>query len=255
MMFVAIVMSGCYNSADTPRYVHESTSANTTLSSLRSMYKGYTFEIADDIIVEGVATSSDKAGNFYRTFTINDGTAGAEIMAGTNDLHNSYPPGCRVFVKVKGCAVGMSRSVLQIGMMPESFENYETDYFYSDVLLDRHIVRSGESVNVDIRTLEYEELTPSACGMPVRICDLYPVGTSEAETDTWAGYRCFTDGNGNAVYTYTSDYADFADRALPASSVDITGILQYGEISGIPGSHYILKMRSEEDCYIHNGIY
>lgn len=255
MLFVAILISGCYDSADTPGPVRTSMSANTTLANLRSMYKGYTFEVTDDIIVEGVVTSSDKAGNFYRTFTISDGTAGAEIMAGTSDLHNSYPPGYRIFVKVKGCAVGMSRSVLQIGMMPESFGNYETDYFYSDVLLDRHIIRSGKSACMDIRTLEYEELTPSACGMPVRICNLSHAATSDSSIDTWAGYRCFTDINGSTVYTYTSEYADFADLALPATSVDITGILQYGEISGISGSHYIIKMRSEEDCHIHNGIH
>ena len=255
MLFVAILISGCYDSADTPGPVRTSMSANTTLANLRSMYKGYTFEVTDDIIVEGVVTSSDKAGNFYRTFTISDGTAGAEIMAGTSDLHNSYPPGSMISVKVKGCALGMSRSVMQIGMMPDSFEYYETDYFYSDVLLDRHMVRSGKSGSVDILTLEYEELTPSACGMPVRICALNPVDTSDTGTCTWAGYRCFTDDNGNNIYTYTSQYADYADHTLPTADVDITGILQYGEISGISGSHYIIKMRSEEDCHIHNGIH
>ena len=103
--------------------------------------------------------------------------------------------------------------------------------------------------------MEFNELTADKCGCLVKICDLKPVARedSEAGPDTWSGYRCFTDNNGNQVYTYTSEYADYADNRLPSANVDITGILQYGSIAGQSGEHYILKMRSDEDCSIQDG--
>ena len=255
LLFVTLSLSGCYDSARTPETEYPAMTADISLHDLHGMYRGATFEIKEDITAKGYITSSDEAGNFYRTFTISDGTGAAEIMAGTTDLHNEYPIGHVVFVKLKGCAIGENRRVMQIGTMPDSFEYYETDYFYSDVLIDRHIIRSGEYVDVEVPVLEFNELTADKCGCLVKICDLKPVARedSEAGPDTWSGYRCFTDNNGNQVYTYTSEYADYADNRLPSANVDITGILQYGSIAGQSGEHYILKMRSDEDCSIQDG--
>lgn len=233
---------------------------NTTLAELRKLWRGKTFEISEPVVVGGVVTSSDKAGNFYQTFTISDGTGSAEIRAGMRDLHNPYPEGCRLAIRLNGCAIGVERGVLQIGLMPESYSNYAVDYFYSKVLLDRHIVRSGELVAIEPTEVEYKELSIEMCGSLVRIDGLQHVISEEKAPDaagergmvpplaTWAGYRVFVDTDGNRVYTYTSNYADFAVREVPNGPCAITAILQYGTVQGTSGEWFILKMRSENDC-------
>ena len=62
---------------------------------------------------------------------------------------------------------------------------------------------------------------------------------------TWAGYKRFTDADGNAVYTYVRRYARFADAEVPAGTVSLTGILQYDAAGD---GRYILKLRDENDC-------
>lgn len=88
------------------------------IAALRERYAGETFEVTGDIVVEGVVTSDDTRGNFYRSLCIEEQGAAIEIMTGTDHLHNDYPRGCRVVLRLRQLAVGESRGVLQAGRMP-----------------------------------------------------------------------------------------------------------------------------------------
>jgi hypothetical protein len=49
-------------------------------------------------------------------------------------------------------------------------------------------------------------------------------------------------------YAFVSDYARFANAALPLSPVTVTGILEWGSYAGGAKECYHLTMRYEEDC-------
>ena len=251
----AVLLCGCYNSTKLPDDADLDLNPNMSIAELRDMWHGKSFAIDDYYVVGGRVTSSDVAGNFYQTFTITDGERAVEIMAGMRDLHNSYPLGCYVSVLLDGCAVGVERGVLQIGLMPASYSSYAVDYFYSRAVIDKYVVRRGDVAEMSARTLDFESLDESLCGMLVRIEGLrYLPETPEtpetptAEPAIWSGYRAFADAEGNVVYIYTSDYANFATDEVPTVTCDITGILQYGEVGGVSGECFILKMRSKDDC-------
>lgn len=255
----AVLLCGCYNYTGLPERKPSGLKANMTLAELRGRWRGETLEVTEPIVVGGVVTSSDKAANFYQTFTIEDATGAAEIMAGVRDLHNAYPIGCRICVRLEGCAVGVERGVMQIGLKPASYSNYAVDYFYSKVLLNSHIERSGEMVEVSPLKASYSDLNDKMCGRLVRIEALMLVTDTEdnAEGDSeiatpkpaaWRGYRAFADRGGNRVYTYTSDYADFAAEEVPTTLCNITGILQREKIAGVEGECFVLKLRSKDDC-------
>lgn len=251
----AVLLCGCYNYTLSSEAEGLDLKPNMTIAALRDMWRGETFEVAEPMVVSGVVTSSDKAGNFYQTFTIEDSTGAAEIRAGMRDLHNPYPVGCRLCVRLEGCAVGVECGVLQIGLMPESYSRYAVDYFYSKVLLDYHIVRSGEVVEVVPTTLGVGDLTIARCGSLVRVKGLRLVvdEVEEAEADVfvpqvWSGYRAFADADGNRLYLHTSDYADFAAKEVPTIPCDVTGILQRESVVGVEDECFVLKMRSEDDC-------
>ena len=230
---------------------------NTSIAEVRNLWRGKTITINEEMIVSGYVSSSDEAGNFYQTFTICDGDSAAEIMAGVRDLHNSYPLGSYICVKLKGCAVGVERGVLQIGLMPASYSNYAVDYFYSRVVMERFIERGIGLSDVEARTLDFEGLDESLCGMLVRIEGLRLVEECEpTETEDevpllpaiWAGYRPFVDSDGNRIFVYTSNYATYAENEVPTTLCNITGILQYGSVAGESDEVFILKMRAKNDC-------
>jgi hypothetical protein len=263
----AVLLCGCYNSTRLPDDADLGLNPNMPIAELRDLWRGKTLTIDEEYIIGGRVTSSDVAGNFYQTFTITDGERAAEIMAGMRDLHNSYPLGCYVSVLLDGCAVGVERGVLQIGLIPASYSSYAVDYFYSRAVIDKYVVRRDDVAEVSARTLNFEGLDESLCGMLVRIegvrylpevSEVSEVPETpetpkapeipETEPAIWSGYRAFVDAEGNRIYTYTSDYANFATEEVPTVTCDITGILQYGKVGGVSGECFILKMRSKDDC-------
>ncbi|MEX0363358.1 MAG: DUF5689 domain-containing protein, partial [Allomuricauda sp.] len=49
-------------------------SANTTFQELEEMYSDETFQIQEDLIIEGYVISSDEAGNFFNEVYLQDKT-------------------------------------------------------------------------------------------------------------------------------------------------------------------------------------
>ena len=122
-----------------------------TIAQLAAMYtvQGQPLEIEDDIIIEGVVTTSDQPGNFYKSLYIEDGTCGMEIKLGRNGLYNEYKLGQTIYVKCKGLTLGMygfkegnygGMGMVQLGYVDPTKE-YETSYMELPVLVDRHIVK------------------------------------------------------------------------------------------------------------------
>ena len=61
---------------------------NISIADLHDLCGKGPLNIDEPLVAGGYVTSSDRAGNFNRTFTIEDPTGGMEIMAGLYDLHN-----------------------------------------------------------------------------------------------------------------------------------------------------------------------
>lgn len=134
----AAAAAGCYDSRfGQPGAEQAPWTPTEHIAALRERYAGETFEVTGDIVVEGVVTSDDTRGNFYRSLCIEEQSAAIEIMTGTDHLHNDYPRGCRVVLRLRQLAVGESRGVLQAGQMPAPGSGYATDYIGSQAALDR----------------------------------------------------------------------------------------------------------------------
>ncbi len=239
----ALLLSGCYDSSFGER--HEETTpppATTTIGELRARFEGTTVAVESETTVCGRVTTSDRSGNFYRTLCIESDGAGLEIMAGLDHLHNDYPEGCLLTVRLQGWALGESRGVLQAGRLPSASDGYPTDYIASRPAVARTIIRHDTPPQPSAPTVRtIGELTPALCGTLVRIerVRYAPDGLAEG---TWAGNKRFTDQEGAAVYTYVRPYADFAGNEVPAGPCSLTGILQHD------GGRYLLKLRDETDC-------
>lgn len=104
---------------------------NTPLSELRARYTGRPTLVEEDIRVVGYVTTSDRAGNFYRTLCIEQAGAALEVMVGLDHLHNDYPPGSRLMVRLRGLTLGLQYGVLQAGTRAEPGSGYATGYLGS----------------------------------------------------------------------------------------------------------------------------
>lgn len=247
-----LALCGCYDRHETPRTTSKAGAPNARIETLRENYRGHVVRIDDAIRIAGRVTSCDREGNFYKSLVVEDATGAVELMAGLLNLHADYPEGIRLCIEVQGCALGMSRGVLQIGQMPPDYDDYAVDYIASRVRLDA-LVRSDDTPQPLVpRRVAIDELDEELCGRLVRIEGVRVLPPEDPEApDTWSGYRTFADAAGATITLYTSPYARFADHTVPAGEVSLTGILQYGP--GTPeGTGFLLKMRYERDCEIRH---
>lgn len=221
---------------------------NTPLSELRARYTGSPTPVEEDIRVEGCVTTSDRAGNFYRTLCIEQAGAALEVMVGLDHLHNDYPPGSRLVVRLRGLTLGLQYGVLQAGTRAEPGSGYATGYLGSRPAADAAIVRLDGRQPIEPTLLHISELTPERCGTLVRIeaLQLRP-DDGEPAPAAWGGYHTFADASGRTLRTYVRAYADFADAPIPTGVVALTGILQ---LEGSSTDRYMLKMRDETDCLV-----
>ena len=122
--------------------------ATHTIGELAAMYEtGNPWTIDQNIVISGIVSTTDRYGNFYKSFYIQDETGGMEIKLGKNGLYNDYLPGQRVYVNCRDLELGMygyksgsGNGMVQIGFHDPS-ETYETSYLESSMLIDTHVFK------------------------------------------------------------------------------------------------------------------
>lgn len=266
---VVFLSTGC-RKWEVPRFDDDLPLPNATIGDLCAQYSGGQTVVADNIVVRGRVVSSDLAGNFYRTFFIDDGTGGLEIMAGTDRLSATYHPGQRVAVRAEGLAVGWRDGALQIGLPPGPGSRYPTDYFLSATVLEKYVSVALDVAPVEPMIITMDDLRAALCGRLVRIEGLVADPLLD-ENATWAtaepkpvaGYVMFFEntpadnapvgvqdpdggapdtGDPRGITVVTSGYASFAGMHVPrGKQVALTGILLHNS------DGYLLKLRDLND--------
>lgn len=117
------------------------------------------------VVVSGYVTTSDQAGNFYRSFFIEDETGAVEIRAGLYDLYATYRLGQQVTVVADSLTLGMTNGVLQLGLGSAA---YETDYMNHRVVVDKHLFRGERFEEVIPRPVKAGQLNEEWLGTLVR---------------------------------------------------------------------------------------
>ena len=168
MTAAALLLAGCEEfqpvftgKYDNPEYQQPQAMTPTmTIAELKELYvangsKPVTIE--RDILVGGQVTTSDKVGNLYKSFYIQDETAGIEVKVGKNGLYNEYKLGQWVYVQCEGLTVGDYNGMIQIGYSDPSGE-YETSYMEHSAIVETHVFKGPYSDPVEPVVITEAEL-------------------------------------------------------------------------------------------------
>ncbi|MBR2015541.1 MAG: hypothetical protein IJ998_09030 [Alistipes sp.] len=252
LLLCVTTASACRNFSEPELNFNIEEQSPIAIEELNQMVIDEAVEVTQPLMIEGYVATSDEASNFHKSFILSDATGGVEIMAGLYDLHVLYPEGQRLYISLQGCTLARSYGVVQVGLKAEEHSGFQVNYFGSRVLLDKHISRSAENREVEPIVRTISQLKPSVCGRLTTIRSLHLASTEYADAwhinteGRWQGYNIFHDEQGDKIAVYTSDYASYCQHTVPLTAVDITGILQRGEVAG--EEMYMLKMSREDDC-------
>lgn len=170
------VFTGEYDNPD-PSYVYTDADFGkiTPISEVKAMYQGDPVDITGNVVIKGQVVTSDKEGNIYKSFYIQDETAGIEIKIGKNGLYNEYKQGQWVYVDCNNLTVGSYEGMVQIGYKDPTGE-YETSYLEHSIIIDSHVFKgemAPESERIKPVTISGNEIhDPKYLGTLVTIEDL-----------------------------------------------------------------------------------
>ena len=140
--------------------------ATHTIKELASKYEtGKPWTIDENIVISGIVSTTDRYGNFYKSFYIQDETGGMEIKLGKNGLYNDYLPGQRIYVDCNGLELGMygykdnsGNGMVQIGFNNGEDDTYETSYIESSILIDTHVFKGEIEGEVEPVVIDADDL-------------------------------------------------------------------------------------------------
>ena len=148
------VFTGKYPAPEPERYWSDEDFGKIT--SIADLVSGYTIgqpKVLTNTVIKGVVTTTDRPGNFYKSFYIQDETGGIEIKVGKNGLYNDYLLGQTIYVDCEDLTLGMygykSGNYGGMGMAQLGFSDpsgsYETSYMEIPLLIDAHVLRGNPS--------------------------------------------------------------------------------------------------------------
>lgn len=127
VIFSALLVTSCvhddkYDTPDLSTYQCGDLKATKTLAELKAMPQNVT--ITTDDIVEGYVSSSDETGNIYKYLYIQDKpenpTQGLVISVDAVSTYANFPQGSKVYIKLKGLAMGKYGDFIQLGAMSDN---------------------------------------------------------------------------------------------------------------------------------------
>lgn len=234
-LLLAAVACG-YDNHQPPHANYTAEAATITIAAMKELVGGgASLEMAGEDTIAGTVTASDEAGNFFRSFMVEDATGAVEVMAGMYDMHVLWPVGRQVSVALGGLTLACADNIWQLGYAALPSDWRAVEYIAHPALVDRHIARGSMAPPPVPRETTIDELDESMAGrlVVVRGVTLRGGGTATWATpaaDSYLGYPlskevAAEDAEGRRIWVHTSGYADFAGAVVPAGRVSLTGIL------------------------------
>ena len=205
-----------------------------TIAQVKEMYTfGGATLINTDVVIEGYVVSSDKSGNIYKSLSIQDKpknpTSAIKIAIDQTDIYTKFDVGRKVYVQLKGLAIGYSYGSIQIGKA-------KAVELGSIPALDvpKHIIRSCETVEITPKKVAISDLTQELLEMLIEIENVQfktsDLGKSFGNIDNTSTVNRILEGfdsncqfNGQ-ITLRNSGYANFKNELLPNGKGTLIGI-------------------------------
>ncbi|WP_139957021.1 DUF5689 domain-containing protein [Flavicella sediminum] len=205
-----------------------------TLSQIKEMSGFGLVVFSEELIISGYVISSDASGNIYKNLYLQDAfenpTSAIKISLDETNSNAKFPIGNKVFVKLKGLALGYAYGSLAIGKA-----NGATLENIPNLLLDQHIFRTCETKEIVPKKIAISELETEDVGLFVELenVQFQQVGAKEtyANVDnTKAVDRIIeqlhtTCEINSEIILHTSGFSKFKNEEIPRGKGTISGIL------------------------------
>ena len=206
------------------------------------------FTDASPLWVEGVVSSSDSAGNFYKELFLQDTwdtpRYAVRLLLDRQALHATYPVGRKLYVKINGLGAGFQNGVLSLG-------SFQVDRVSTipEALIDDHVIRDTLQKEVIPYPISIGAFQKEHLGKFIVLDDVQ--FSIEEQQKTYAG-ETFDEYDGerrlvqcadyHSTWLLTSTYSNFKSQTLAQGTGNVKGILSRNYYD----EHFVIKLNSPE---------
>ncbi|MDO6595631.1 DUF5689 domain-containing protein [Oceanihabitans sp. 2_MG-2023] len=216
------------------------------------------FYVENDIYVKGYVSSSDKDGNFFKEFYLQDApsnpTGALKIIIDQVDTYNQYNKGREVYISLKGLQIGEERvgnGIVTIGGGTEFDQYGGVVTRVNENQIRDNILRSDVTEEIIPLAVTFSELTDAHVGVFVEIDGVEFADNLDGERyfDAVQVYDTQRTLQACSGFTYsnmsleTSSFATFKEHLLPTGNGSIKAIVN----KTFDGSTRILALNTVED--------
>ena len=198
----------------------------------------------ENAYVEGYVASSDESGNIYKYLYVQDSPSnpsqGLVVSANAVSLYTRYPQGYKVYIKLKGLAMGTYGGIKQLGYYGLNPTNNLIEFGrIPEKLVFSSVVRSC----TEKATMVPKEMTLASMGTAndqylgclIKVsnaefdakvlCSIYAPDNSSSPVDRAINDATYTNPTTATMVVRNSGFASFASQTLPSGKGDFIGIL------------------------------
>ena len=200
----------------------------------------------DNAYVEGYVASSDESGNIYKYLYVQDSPSnpsqGLVVSANAVSLYTRYPQGYKVYIKLKGLAMGTYGGIKQLGYYGLNPTNNLIEFGrIPEKLVFSSVVRScTEKATMVPKEMTLTQIRNAAdqnqylgCLIKVSnaefdakvLCSIYAPDNSSSPVDRAINDATYTNPTTATMVVRNSGFASFASQTLPSGKGDFIGIL------------------------------
>lgn len=191
----------------------------------------FTFDTDTEFIVSAYVISSDEAGNFYKTLIVQDlsesASSGLELKIDLRSYYTKYNFGRKVLIRLSGLSIQEENGKFIVGYFSG---NSLVDI--PESLLDQHIIRTLETVEIKPRPITLEMVSPELINTFVVLKDVQFSRTELGKSfsyepyDKYNGERSLVQCDNLAKsYLISSSFANFGGHLLPKERFDLKAVL------------------------------
>lgn len=163
--------------------------------------------ITQQIVIQGVVTTSDSTGNIYKALYIEQDESGIEVKLNVYDLYRIHPLGSTVSVILQGMALDTAGTMLTLGPLN------------TWPLVNRHLEQQTIQQSFTPARMKLKDIDNQIVGQTIELCNVEFIRSDT----TYSGSQKIRDiGGGKETLTlYSSPYCTFAQEPLPQGALDM----------------------------------
>jgi hypothetical protein len=230
-----------------------------TIKQLKELYitGNDPLKIESDILVKGYVISSDKSGNFYKEFYMQDAAespnAGIKISLNLSNSYNKFNIGREIYIRLKGLYIGETNSgdgVITIGGKIKSTDAAEIDNITVNQI-PNHIYRSAVTEEIIPVNIDFAAINESNIGTFITLKNVFFEAKLSGQSyvdpkedfDTQRKIETCLGLGYDYLFIETSAFSRFANETLPEKAGSINAIVSkdYG------GNFIVLTLNDTND--------